>query len=178
MPPITVQGAMPPAKRLPMSSEPPETFKPARAPAGLSAGGRALWRSVANFHELDGVQLVQLTEACRMKDRCDKLDAALRGDGHTWMRLVVDIQSDGDIYELRITNALAKANETANSMKQLLAALRLPDEASGKRPQRRGPRGAQKPTQAGGADAKGKGTVSSIERARQRAERAQQTGTS
>lgn len=148
--------------------------KPQRAPAGLSAGGRALWRAVADDHVLDGVQLAQLTEACRMKDRCDKLDAALRGDGHTWMQLVVDINSDGAVYELRITNALAKANETANSMKQLLAALRLPDDASGKRPQRRGPRGAQKPTQAGGTPAS-VGTVSSMDRAR---ERAQRTGTS
>lgn len=138
-------------------------------PPGLGPGGRALWKAIAAEHDLDGMQKVQLTEACRMKDRCDKLDAALRGDGHTWMQLVVDINSDGSIYELRITNALSKANETANSMKQLLAAMRLPDVATGKRPQQRGPRGAQKPTQAGGAK------VSSMDRARQRAAQ-QQTG--
>ena len=133
-----------------------------RMPSGLSAGGQALWRGILADHEdLTAMQVAQLTEACRMKDRCDKLDAALRGDGHTWMRLVLDLQSDGDIYELRITGALAKANETANTMKQLLAALRLPDE-TGKRPQRRGPRGAQKPTTPGG-------NVSSMDRARQRA---------
>lgn len=144
--------------------------KPApRAPTGLGAGGKALWRAVVNDHELDGVQLVHLTEACRMKDRCDKLDAVLRGDAETWMRLVVDINSNGDIYELRITNALSKANETANSMKQIIAALRLPDEA-GKRPQRRGPRGVQKPSVPGGAGPAG--TVSSMDRARERAEAA------
>jgi len=144
----------------------------APAPKGLGPGGRALWRAIASEHDLDGMQRVQLTEACRMKDRCDKLDAALRGDGHTWMQLVVDVQSDGTIYELRITNALSKANETANSMKQLLAALRLPDTATGKRPQQRPPRGAQKPTQPGGAQ--GGAKISSMERARQRAQ--QQTG--
>lgn len=140
----------------------------APAPKGLGPGGRALWRAIAAVHDLDGMQRVQLTEACRMKDRCDKLDEVLRGDADTWMKLVVDLQSDGDIYELRITNALSKANETANSMKQLLAALRLPDAETGKRPQQRPPRGAQKPTTPGGAPTES-GKVSSIERARKRA---------
>lgn len=143
-----------------------------KMPSGLGPGGRALWKGVTDSHELDPVQIVQLTEACRMKDRCDKLDDVLRGDADTWMQLVVDVRSDGQVYELRITNALGKANETANTMKQLIAALRLPDPASGQRPQKRGPRGAQKPSQPGGAQTPG--TVSSMERARQRAQ--QQTG--
>lgn len=150
-----------------MPEEVAEMTKP-RMPAGLGAGGKALWKAIVADHELDGAQIVQLTEACRMKDRCDKLDEVLRGDSNTWMKLVVDIQSDGDIYELRITNALSKANETANSMKQLIAALRLPD-SDGRRPQMRPPRGAQKPSQPGGAPAGGK--VSSIDRARERAAR-------
>lgn len=138
-----------------------------RTPAGLDSGGRALWRDIVKDHDLDRVQLVQLHEACRQKDRLDKLDLALRGDPDTWMRLAIDVNSDGSTYELRITNALSKANETANTMKQLLAALRLPDEA-GKRPQRRGPRGAQNPTVPGGATT-GTAKVSSLDRARDRA---------
>lgn len=129
-----------------------------KAPGGLAAGGRALWKAITDVHELDAAQLVQLTEACRAKDRLDKLDEALRGDSNTWMTLAVDVNSDGSVYELRITNALVQANATANLMKQLLAALRLPDEASGKKPQRRGPRGAQRPSVPGG--------VSSLDRAR------------
>lgn len=132
-----------------------------RMPSGLGPGGRALWKGITGTHELDAMQVVQLTEACRMKDRCDKLDLILRGDADRWMDVVGD--SDHLTCSLRIDGALAKANETANSMKQLLAALRLPDDA-GKRPQQRGPRGAQKPTVAGGAP-----KVSSIERARARA---------
>lgn len=136
------------------------TKKPA-APTGLGTGGRALWKSIVEKHEeLDGVQLVHLTEACRMKDRLDKMDEVLRGDVDSWMTLVEDVASDGSVYELRITNALSKANETANTMKQLLAAMRLPDADTGVRPQRRGARGAQKPTVPGGAK------VSSLERAR------------
>lgn len=100
-----------------------------------------------------------------MKDRCDKLDAVLRGDVSTWTEIVT---SEGVPVSLQVSGALSKANETANTMKQLLAALRLPDLASGRRPQARGPRGAQKPSQPGGA---GKGaTVSSMERARARAQ--------
>lgn len=108
------------------------------------------------------MQLVQLEEACRAKDRLDKLDALLRGDVDTWAKLVVDVNSDGQILELRLTQALTQANATANLMKQLLAALRLPDEATGKRPQYRGPRGVQAPSVAGGKA----GKVSSLERAR------------
>lgn len=126
-------------------------------PEGLSSGGRALWDAITDDHELDAAQLVQLTEACRAKDRLDKLDLLLRGDIDTWSVLVHKTLTED--YELKIDKALTDANATANLMKQLLAALRLPDEASGKRPQYRGPRGAQKPTVPGGK-------VSSLERAR------------
>lgn len=115
-----------------------------RSPAGLAAGGRLLWRSVAEAHDLDATQRVQLEEACRAKDRLDKLDLLLRSDVDTWATLHLDPRSeDGTIYELRVTQALDKANHTANLMKQLLAALRLPDDA-GRRPQVRSARGAYK----------------------------------
>ena len=130
-------------------------------PAGLATGGSGLWSAITEAHpDLDAVQLVQLEEACRAKDRLDKLDSLLRADVDTWAKLVVDVNSDGQIFELRVTQALAQANSTANLMKQLLAALRLPDE-SGRKPQYRGPRGAYTPN----APAKA-GKVSSLERAR------------
>lgn len=130
----------------------------ARMPAGLAAGGRALWKSISGEHDLDAAQAVQLTEACRAKDRLDKLDALLRGDVESWVKLVHDLRTED--YTLKVDAALVAANTTANLMKQLLAALRLPD-AAGKRPQFRGPRGAQAPTVPGGA-------VSSLDRARAR----------
>lgn len=127
-----------------------------RAPAGLAAGGRALWRAITSVHELDASQQVQLTEACRAKDRLDKLDSILRADVDTWASLTHRLVTSD--YELKIDGALKEANATANLLKQLLAALRLPDE-QGKRPQYRGPRGAQKPSMPGGK-------VSSLDRAR------------
>lgn len=129
-----------------------------KSPAGLGAGGRSLWKSITDDQELDATQTVQLEEACRAKDRLDRLDKVLRGDEETWMRLTHGTRTDD--YELKIDAALAQANTTANLMKQLLAALRLPDPQSGKKPQYRGPRGAQKPTVTGGSK------VSSLDRAR------------
>lgn len=113
------------------------------APDGLGSGGRNLWDAIAGAHELDAGQLVQLEEACRAKDRCDFLDRLIQAGDEGWQSLLKD------------------ANATANLMKQLLAALRLPDEATGKRPQYRGARGAQKPSVSGGK-------VSSLDRARAR----------
>lgn len=112
-------------------------------PTGLSAGGRSLWADITDAHDLDAAQLVQLEEACRAKDRCDVL---------------ARLYDEADEHSSKL---IADANATANLMKQLLAALRLPDPQSGKRPQYRGPRGAQAPTVPGGK-------VSSLDRARQR----------
>lgn len=130
-----------------------------RTPAGLAVGGRALWKAVSDAHELDAVQEVTLLEACRSKDRLDKLDEVLRGDEETWMRLMKDDRSE--YHELKIDAALASANTTANLLKQLLAALRLPD-VEGKKPQQRGgARGAYAATPKAPS-----GKVSSLDRAR------------
>lgn len=43
------------------------------------------------------------------------------------------------------TAVLRAANRTADTMKQLLAALRLPDLVTGRRPRRRPPRGVYRP---------------------------------
>ena len=117
-------------------------------PSGLGPGGRDLWRSITKDNELDAAQKAQLLEACRAKDRLDKLDQLLRGEVETWARLTHRLQTED--YELRIDAALSQANATANLMKQLLAALRLADPVTGKKPQYRGPRGAQAPTVPGG----------------------------
>lgn len=120
--------------------------KPA-APRGLDARGRRLWREVVDRldGELDPAQRELLVEACRMADRLDRLDAQLRGGD--WLRLDVD---EGGELVVRVDAALAAASRDANVLKQLLTALRLPDEQTGKRPQYRGPRGAQRPSVPGG----------------------------
>lgn len=128
----------------------------------FAPGGQRLWDAITEKHELDEAQRVQLVEACRMKDRLDQLDLLLRGDVSTWVSIH---ELEGRPSVLVVNAALAQANTTANAMKQLLAAMRLPDE-SGKRPQQRGgARGAYGVQTPGGADV---GSVSSLERARRR----------
>lgn len=120
-------------------------------PKGLAAGGRALWRAITADHDLDPAQRVQLEEACRAKDRLDEFDSIIHGKGVLNLmrfRLQVDELLDDPraVVEVRFDSVIAQANATANLMKQLLAALRLPDAATGQRPQRRGSgRGAYRP---------------------------------
>lgn len=135
-------------------------------PTGLASGGSALWADITGSHELDATQRVQLLEACRAKDRLDEFDEIVHGRGVLQLMQfrVLGQYDDGDdgkhlTVDVKFDNVITTANATANLMKQLLAALRLPDEASGKRPQFRGPRGAQSPSVAGGK-------VSSLDRAR------------
>lgn len=147
----------------------PKKHRAAPAPKGLAAGGRALWKAIATEHDLDAMQKVQLTEACRQKDRLDELDQIIHGKGVLELmrfRTHERWDEEGDrtvLVEVKFDSVIDRANSTANTMKQLLAALRLPDSSSGKRPQVRGPRGAQAPSQPGG-----KGSVSSIDRHRER----------
>lgn len=128
-----------------------------RAPSGLAAKGRKLWREMCALTPLNPAELVMLEEACRIADRLDRLDALLTGHMETWLQLRVN--DEGDQITVVVSQPLSEARQQATVMKQLIAALRVPDEASGKRPQQRGgARGAYKPT--------GKSAVSSLDRAR------------
>ena len=112
-----------------------------RTPPGLGPRGRRLWKALTAHGPAVAEQEVAL-EACRTADRLEKYDALLSGDVVTWARLVVDLDSD-TTYELRVTNVVNQANQGATLMKQLIAAVRVPDAATGAKPQQRGtPRGA------------------------------------
>jgi len=146
------------------------------APPGLGPRGKRLWKDVTEADTLDGARLVILQEACRCADRLDRLDKLLNGDVDTWAILTHRLQT-GD-YELKIDSALSEARQQQNTMKQLLASLRLPD-AAGNRPQARGgARGAYgkpvgvpaSPEPAATDDDTGTGgTVTPLERARRAA---------
>lgn len=124
-----------------------------KAPSGLASRGRRLWREMHEASDFNPAETVLLHEACRITDRLDRLDAVLSGGEF----LDVGQDADGE-YVLRVDGALGAASRDANVLKQLVASLRLPDEASGKRPQFRGPRGVQQPSKAR--------SVSSLDRAR------------
>ena len=128
-----------------------------RTPAGLQVKGARLWREMHALTTYNPAEMVMLEEACRIADRLDRLHAAL--EGGDYLRLQEATDGSGDIV-LRPDSALNEARQQANQLKQLVAALRLPDEKTGERPQHRGgARGAYSTT---GAKAK----VSSLERFR------------
>jgi hypothetical protein len=133
-----------------------------KAPARLGARGRRLWREITDSYDLADkpAELVMLEEACRIADRLEKLDEILSGEVDTWMHLQLP-REGSDMIRVVVDGALAEARQQANQLKQLVAALRLPDEVSGKRPQQRG--GAR-----GAYQSKGAGSVSSLDRARTR----------
>src|SRR4051812_12197140 len=87
-----------------------------RAPAGLRAPGRRLWRSVVDDYELDEHERATLLEACRTVDALDLLYPAVRADGP----LVPSPQGD------RAHPALVEARQQRITLARLLAALRLP----------------------------------------------------
>ena len=121
----------------------------------LGPGGARLWADITEDHELTTPQLVQLEEACRMKDRLDEFDRIIHGRGVLELmrfRLEIDdvLADPTATINVRFDGVIDKANTTANAMKQLLASLRLPDE-SGVKPQRRGgARGSYGATTPGG----------------------------
>lgn len=129
-------------------------------PRGLGKRGRRLWDEITEAHELDPSQTITLEEACRCADRLDGLDDIISGRGV--LELMHFRLKNDDVQEVTVTvdNVLAEARQQQNILKQLLAALRLPDAVSGKKPQQRGPRGAYAPSAAKS------GSVSSLERAR------------
>lgn len=133
-----------------------------KPPARLRARGRKFWDEITDAHDnLDASQLLQLEEVCRTADRLEALDRLLTGDASDWVELVEKKGTDGTV-EVVMDKALSEARQQQNILKQLVAALRLPDEATGKRPQTRPARGAHQPKGSGAS-----GSVSSLDRARQ-----------
>ncbi len=86
-------------------------------PGELGEGGMRLWSGVLAEFELEDWQLILLVQACRCKDHADRLAP-----------LAATLDSA----------AMREARLTALAMSRLLAALRLPDRTTGRRPQRRG----------------------------------------
>lgn len=88
--------------------------------AAFGEGGKALWEESFG-EELTQRQVAILTEACRARDRLDKLDRLLSGEVDVWARLVHSVRTED--YELHIDDALQKANTTATTLRLLLAEL-------------------------------------------------------
>lgn len=121
------------------------------APAGLSAGGRKLWESLlaqdATLEDDLNPARQMAVEACRTKDRLDLLDDVCRTE---------PVMLDNGKGQPVAHPAWVEARQQGNALKQLIVALRLPDRATGKRPQ----------VQRGSSPTRGAGSVSSLDMAR------------
>lgn len=121
-------------------------------PAELNEGGRKLWLSLlAQDASLDddlNPARQMAVEACRTKDRLDLLDEVCRTE---------PVMLDNGKGQPVAHPAWVEARQQGNALKQLIVALRLPDKATGKRPQ----------VQRGSSPTRGAGSVSSLDRARQ-----------
>jgi hypothetical protein len=122
-----------------------------RAPAGLEDRGKKLWRSIHQQHPgISDPEREVALEACRVADRLERLDAICRVS-----EPVIETDKGGLITH----PAFAEARQQQNLLKQLVASLRIPEGATGKRPQTRPARGVQAP--------KGAAKVTALDKFRQ-----------
>ncbi|MDZ7918123.1 MAG: hypothetical protein U5O16_40985 [Rhodococcus sp. (in: high G+C Gram-positive bacteria)] len=106
---------------------------PPEMPKGLLKRGRGLWDEKAQVLAGHPLGLIVLAELCRTVDRCERLDAQLRGRDKEWLRVDLDPQSirtrngdDGvtvvDVTAKVVMNApLREARQQQTVLKQLAA---------------------------------------------------------
>ncbi len=102
--------------------------KPApQAPEGLNTRGKALWERIHAELEIEAHEEALLLEVCRVLDRLEVLDAAIR--------------EEPPIVDGKVHPALTEARLQAVTLARLVASLRLPDDYAAdvlERGQRRG----------------------------------------
>lgn len=101
-----------------------------KTPSGLKAGGRKLWRSVADEYELGEHELSILLEAARTVDALNELEGIVRKEG------VTNVSPQG----VRAHPALVEARQQRVTLAKLVASLRIPlddAEEAGRLPQQR-----------------------------------------
>jgi hypothetical protein len=99
------------------------------SPRGLQTAGRRLWRAVTADYEMDEHERAVLVQACRTADLCDRLAQEAEDAPLTVTNFKGDAVANPLIVEHRQQSA---------TLSRLIAALRLPDDEIGGRPQRRG----------------------------------------
>lgn len=81
-------------------------------------GGRELWASLASPHGDDDAALRALiVEACRAKDRLDRLSRITNGDEDAWCRVFT---AEGEVV-LKLDTAVSEQRQLATVFRQLLA---------------------------------------------------------
>jgi hypothetical protein len=107
-----------------------------RAPAGLGAAGRALWRAVlADYQDLDALDRARLAQACTVTDRLAELAVIVADEG-----ALIPYGDTGS----RVHPAVVETRQQQIILARLLATLNIEDDDQdqGKRePRRVGVRG-------------------------------------
>jgi hypothetical protein len=89
----------------------------------LGEGGLALWTELAPGGQAGPGELTIIVEACRIKDRLDKMHRLLAGDANDWLELQ-EVKGHEGIAEIVIDKSLSEARQQALALKGLLAELR------------------------------------------------------
>lgn len=84
----------------------------------LRDSGKKLWRDIKSAYELDPVGDIILMEACRMKDRLDRLAGALSSSSSLWFELGDPIETaDGEVQiQVVVNNMIAEARQLQAAM--------------------------------------------------------------
>lgn len=84
----------------------------------LRDSGKKLWRDIKSAYELDPVGDILLMEACRMKDRLDRLAGALSSSSSLWFELGDPIETaDGEVQiQVVVNNMIAEARQLQAAM--------------------------------------------------------------
>jgi phage terminase small subunit len=85
-----------------------------RPPTGLGARGKALWRQIHQSYELDAVESELLHELCRVLDRCDAIQAELKGQ---------PLMTSGSVGQPRVNPLLGALREEEKMVDRLSSSL-------------------------------------------------------
>ncbi len=112
----------------------------------LDTRGARLWSSLLSqdnaLSDEDNPQRETALSACRAADRLDRMESEAAATP-----LVFEGKSGPITHPVHV-----EVRQAAALLARLIAALRLPDEASGKRPQKRQVRGVQQPSKVSARD--------------------------
>lgn len=82
-------------------------------------GGFALWRSL-HSEDNDAALTALVVEACRAKDRLDRLSRITGGDEDSWCRVFRGGEGDGELI-LKLDTAVSEQRQLSTVFRQLLA---------------------------------------------------------
>lgn len=93
------------------------------SPPVLDTRGRRLWQQTLAQGPLTPGEVVLLEEACRLADRCDRLDALLRGQGREWISFASFIEGGEADITVIVDKALTESRQQALALRQVLGDL-------------------------------------------------------